>query len=157
LPASVEVVADLYDHPWTYLTDFNIALIDRMAAVLNLPTHHQRSSEFNAPDHGWMKLLHLCQVVGADTYITGHGARNYFDHESFEQAGIDVMYLDYDLAPYPQRHTATLGFDPYVTSLDVLANASDPAACIGASLVPWRDFVRRESSAAKPQAAAVID
>jgi hypothetical protein len=97
-----------------------------------------RSSDFSADGAGWQKILNLCTMTGATTYITGHGARHYFDHETFEAADIEVCYLDYNLSPYPQPHGP---FDPYVTALDVLAHASDPAACINADLVPWRKFL----------------
>ena len=89
---------------------------------------------------GWQKILDLCRATGATRYITGHGARNYFDHEAFEAAGVDVMYLDYDLAPYPPPHG---DFDPFVSVLDVLAHAAHPADCIGARLVPWQEFLAR--------------
>ena len=119
LPQSSPLVDDVYERPWSHLAALNIALADRLADALD---------------------IHLCRATGATRYITGHGARNYFDHEAFEAAGVDVMYLDYDLAPYPQPHG---DFDPFVSVLDVLAHAAHPADCIGARLVPWQEFLAR--------------
>jgi hypothetical protein len=141
LPASAPIVADILERPWTHLADLNVALANRIAAALDIRRQCPRSSECHAPDKGWRKILHLCQAFGATRYLTGHGARNYFDHQAFDQAGIEVLYLDYDLCPYPQPHGE---FDPYLTALDALNYATAPAACVGASLVPWRDFLARD-------------
>jgi hypothetical protein len=143
LPSANHVVADLYTNEWTRLVDFNIALTNRIATHFNIDRSPQRSSDIRAEGSGYRKIMNLCRAVGATQYITAHGARNYFDHESFDRAGIEVIYLDYDLSPYAQPHGS---FDPYVTALDVIAHAPNPLDYIDAALVSWRDFIARESA-----------
>jgi hypothetical protein len=55
--------------------------------------------------------------------------------------------MDYDLSPYPQRHGA---FEPYVTALDVLANAGPQASAhVNARAVPWREMLARRAATAE--------
>lgn len=135
---SAPIVEDLYAQSWTHLADFNIALVDRLAQRLDVVRPSRRSSQMIFEGHGTDLILNLCKQLGATRYLTGHGARNYLDHHAFETAGIEVLYLDYDLSPYPQPHGE---FDPYVTVLDVLAHAEQPHRHIDATLVPWRQFL----------------
>jgi hypothetical protein len=135
---TAKIVEDLYATTWTHLADFNIALIDRLAERLNIARKTWRSSTLGIEGHGSDLILNLCRHFGATRYLTGHGARNYLDHEAFDRAGIDVMYMDYDLSPYPQPHG---DFDPFVTVLDVLAHAPNPQQHIAANAVHWRQFL----------------
>jgi hypothetical protein len=138
LPAAAELVADLYDRPWSRLADLDIAFTDRIASHLGITTPTCRSSEFAVESNASDRILELCRTHGATRYLTGHGARNYLEHEAFDRAGIEVAYLDYDLSPYPQPHGE---FDPYVTILDLLNHVINPVTFINARLVPWRDFI----------------
>jgi hypothetical protein len=71
-------------------------------------------------------------------YITGHGARNYLDHDLFGQNGIAVRYMNYERTPYPQLHGA---FTPYVTALDLVANCgAEGAKLVHSGTVDWREF-----------------
>jgi hypothetical protein len=85
------------------------------------------------------RVLNVVKKVEGTTYITGHGAANYLDHQLFEQAGIDVRYMQYQRKPYPQHYGA---FNPYVTGLDLVAHCGPAGAemiCSGA--LHWRDFI----------------
>ena len=80
-----------------------------------------------------------CRALGATRHVTGHAALGDLRHEVFEAVGIAVDYLDYHLSPYPRQHG---GFEPYVTALDLLANAGPEArAHVNGRMVPWRDMV----------------
>lgn len=68
---------------------------------------------------GSQRVLDIVHAVGGTIYITGHGARNYLDHEAFEESGIKVHYMRYECHPYSQRWGE---FTPYVTALDLVAN-----------------------------------
>lgn len=88
------------------------------------------------------RVRDIVLAVGGTRYITGHGARNYLDHQLFEDAGIRVEYMDYEKRPYPQLHGE---FTPYVSLLDLIANTG-PAGieyiCSGTSY--WKDFLKNE-------------
>jgi len=85
------------------------------------------------------RLLDITLAVGGNTYITGHGARNYLDHELFERAGVSVRYMMYESVAYPQLHGK---FTPYVTGLDLIANrGKEGGSVIRSSAIDWRQFL----------------
>ncbi|AKI02045.1 WbqC-like protein [Hoeflea sp. IMCC20628] len=84
------------------------------------------------------RVLALVKAVGGSDYITGHGARNYLDHERFEAEAVSVSYMDYQRLPYPQVHGA---FTPHVTALDLVANCGrDGLAAIASQTRNWKEF-----------------
>lgn len=85
------------------------------------------------------RVIDICVRLKAASYITGHGARNYLEHEAFEAQGIDVDYIGYGLSPYKQLHGP---FTPYVTALDLVANCGkDGVHHIAGKQIPWREFI----------------
>lgn len=99
-----------------------------------------RSSDLGISGSGSQRVLDIVRSLGGDTYITGHGARHYLDHEAFERAGIAVRYMDYRANRYPQRHG---DFTPYVTSLDLIANTGGAGlARIEPVTIDWKEFTR---------------
>lgn len=85
--------------------------------------------------------MDICLHLGAKYYLTGHGARNYLDHEKFEKEGVEVAYMNYVLDPYPQLHGE---FTPYVSALDLVANCGkDGLKYIQGNTLNWREFIIR--------------
>ena len=96
------------------------------------------SSELGIDGSGSERVLAIVRALGGKTYVTGHGARNYLDHDAFERAGIDVQYMNYRKAPYPQQHGE---FTPYVSILDLIANLGpNGLRYINSGTVKWRQF-----------------
>jgi hypothetical protein len=90
---------------------------------------------------GSQRVLDIVRAIGGTVYITGHGARNYLDHEAFEESGVKVHYMRYESQPYPQRWGE---FTPYVTALDLLASLGRAGQDqIVSTSVPWREFLSR--------------
>jgi hypothetical protein len=89
------------------------------------------------------RVLDIVKALGGASYITGLGARNYLDHQLFEDAGICVEYMDYQKSPYPQLHGE---FTPYVSILDLIANVGkDGVKLIHSGTINWKDFVNERS------------
>jgi hypothetical protein len=86
------------------------------------------------------KRLHdLCVSVGAQVYVTGHGAKNYLMHDMFEDSAIRVEYMNYRLTPYPQLHG---DFTPYVSSLDLIANCGKNGLnVICSDSIYWKNYM----------------
>lgn len=98
------------------------------------------STELGVAGKGSERVLALVRAAGGDVYITGHGARNYLDHEHFERAGVAVEYMAYRRLPYPQLHGP---FNPHVTALDLVANVGRGGReWICSGTIPWREFMR---------------
>jgi len=139
------LLATLAGGAWPRLADLTVTTTLQMAEMLGLARRTLRASAMDIGGAGTERVLAVCRALGATGYVTGHGALDYLEHEAFDAAGIAVEYMDYDLAPYPQRHGA---FEPYVTALDLLANTGpDALAHVNATRVPWREMVARRAAA----------
>lgn len=98
------------------------------------------SSQLDVGGHGSTRVLEIVKRLGGTRYITGHGARDYLEHEVFDQAGVRVEYLDYRKTAYPQQHGE---FTPFVSSLDLMANCGRAGReVIASSAVYWKDFLK---------------
>jgi len=97
------------------------------------------ASDLAMDGRGSGRVLAVVRALGGSTYVTGHGAARYLEHEAFERAGVDVAYMDYRRDPYPQSHGA---FTPYVSALDLVAHCGrDGLRHIVSGTLPWRTFV----------------
>ena len=108
-----------------------------------LPEDIRWASAMKVAGTGWKRVLDICRATGAERYVTGHGARNYLDHEAFEAAGVRVEYLDYEQRAYPQLHGE---FTPYVSGLDLVANCGRAGReVIASGPIYWKDFLHRSA------------
>lgn len=94
----------VYEQEWTFLADFNIALISMLMATLDIHTPTIRSSSMGVTVDGNEKIIELCRKVEADELYDTAGARVFIDDELFAQAGITVTYQDYAHPEYRQPH-----------------------------------------------------
>lgn len=108
---------------------------------LNKKLTISRSSDLNIPGKSTQRVFDIVNHYKCNTYITGHGARKYFDHQLFENNGIAVEYIDYKKNEYPQL----LGkFNPYVSILDLIANTGkDGINYINSTTVNWKKFIEQ--------------
>lgn len=92
--------------------------------------------------HSSQRVLDIVKRMGGDHYITGLGASKYLDHAIFEDAGVRVEYMAYRKEAYPQLHGE---FTPYVSALDLIANAGkEGAKHIASGTIYWREFLNHE-------------
>ncbi len=113
---------------------FDLSETTRFIPSLNLATNTR----------GSFRIQSICVALRAKTYITGHGARNYLDHDAFDASGIRVEYMNYRKIKYPQMHGE---FTPYVTALDLVANRGrEGAQVICSDTVYWKEFMNESDS-----------
>jgi hypothetical protein len=106
---------------------------------LDTRVRFMNSSDMRVPGSSSQRLHDLCVAVAADIYVTGHGARNYLDHDLFERSGIKVEYMKYNMTPYPQLHG---DFTPYISALDLVANCGKEGVyVIKSNSIYWKDFL----------------
>ena len=104
------------------------------------PTEWLSSSQLGVGGHGSPRVMEIVKKLGGTRYITGHGAREYLEHEAFDAAGVRVEYLDYRKTPYPQQHGE---FTPFVSALDLVANCGRAGReVIASGAVCWKDFLK---------------
>jgi len=126
-----------------------IARESMYALVRYFGLHHtvifQDSAELGVTGASSQRLLDLCLAVKGQTYITGHGAQNYLDHELFERSAIRVEYMKYEHNAYSQLHG---DFTPFVTALDLIANCGhDGKECIVSQSIYWKEFINESKRA----------
>jgi WbqC-like protein family len=96
--------------------------------------------ELGVGGSGSRRVRDIVALLRGTTYITGHGARNYLEHELFESSGIRVEYMNYLRTPYPQLHGE---FNPHVSALDLVANCGrEGAHYISSGTVYWKTFIQ---------------
>jgi hypothetical protein len=94
--------------------------------------------ELNVPGSSSQRVLDVVIKLNGSSYLTGHGAKNYLDHERFEKAGINVEYIRYKMAQYPQAFGS---FNPYVSLLDLIANTGpEGIKYFQSTTQDWREF-----------------
>jgi len=135
----LSLVESIYSQDTLLLSELNIVAIEKIAEYFDIKRSFLRSSDYSIQSSSSEKLLQLILHLNGTVYITGHGARNYLDHELFESNGIRVEYMDYQRTPYAQLHG---DFNPHVSILDLIANVG----CAGVEFIHsptkyWRDFI----------------
>jgi hypothetical protein len=109
----------------TRLTEVNEMFLRAIAHLLGLNTRFARDTEYPSSGVKTGRLLGIARAAGADRYLSGPSARDYFDEEMFRAAGIATEWMSYDGYPeYPQLHG---GFEHAVTVLDLLFNTGPDA------------------------------
>jgi hypothetical protein len=79
------------------------------------------SSDLKCALSSTSKLLEITRQLGANTYLCGGGADQYFDESLFTEAGKNVRYQQYRPVPYQQRGAPA--FLPGMSIIDLLMNA----------------------------------
>lgn len=109
----------LYASPGAGLREFNMASIELLMDILDVRIPWVYSSTL-APVGAKNELLaDLLGKVGATHYLSGVGAKDYFDPSPFAKAGVQVVWQNFVHPTYPQCHGA---FEPYLSSIDMLFN-----------------------------------
>jgi hypothetical protein len=107
------------------LTEVNAIFLHGIALLLGLKAHIVGDAAYPASGVKTERLLAICRAAGADRYLSGPSARNYFDESMFKSAGITPEWMSYDGYPeYLQLHG---GFEHAVTTLDLLFNTGPEA------------------------------
>ncbi len=111
------------------LVSLNLAVIEFLAAHLQIQTQTVLASELAASGNRGEYLTLICQELDADTYLSPPGSEEYLleDRGYFDRSGIDVWMHVFEHPVYTQRHQP---FEPYATALDLLLNAGPEAGAI---------------------------
>lgn len=109
-----------------YLSQINYQLIKIINQILGIDTVITWSSDYELVEGQTEKLLGICKQAGADTYLSGPAAKDYFDEDLASQEAIQVEWMDYSGYPeYKQLHEP---FEHGVTILDLIFNEGPNAS-----------------------------
>ena len=111
---------NLYKKEWTNLFELNFEILKRLIDILGIKIKIIKSSELNASGTSTEKLVNICKAIGADTYVSGIGGRNYIDENLFIKNNIKIEYQNYTPKFYKQRLSNS--FIPHLSIIDMLVN-----------------------------------
>lgn len=109
-----------------HLSRINHLFIAGLCPLLGIHTPLYRSEELGSVDGRNERLIHLCQVFGADEYLSGPAASSYLDEGAFAAAGIKVSYMSY--AGYPEYRQVYGDFQHALSVIDLLFNTGADAS-----------------------------
>lgn len=107
------------------LSDVNAIFLNGIASLLGLKTHIVSDAAYPSEGVKTERLLGIARAAGADRYLSGPSAKEYFDESLFKAAAVIPEWMNYDGYPeYPQLHGP---FEHAVTILDLLFNTGPDA------------------------------
>jgi hypothetical protein len=109
------------------LSAVNRGFLEELCAILGVETRLSWSTDYSAQGAKTERLVSLCRAAGATRYLSGPRAREYMDETLFEDAGIELEYMDY--SEYPEYRQLYPPFDHAVTVLDLIFNTGTDAPC----------------------------
>lgn len=90
-----EIVATIRDVAGTPV-DYLERVLERVVAHLRLPWQVMRSSTLNVPEtlRGQDRIIEIARRVGATTYVNSPGGRSLYRARTFEDAGLQLRFLN---------------------------------------------------------------
>jgi WbqC-like protein len=115
-----DYLKSVYSKDWELLFDLDFELVKAAAGWLGIKIPMLRESELKVTGKATERLVNTCKAVGADTYISGIGGKNYLEESSFSKNGLSVVYQNY--RPFPYRQRFATSFVPDLSIIDMLFN-----------------------------------
>lgn len=102
------------------LSLINAQLIEIVNSILGIKTKITWSSDYELLEGQTEKLLSICKQAGADVYLSGPAAKEYFDITLAQNEGIQVEWMNY--SGYQEYHQLHPPFEHGVSILDLIFN-----------------------------------
>lgn len=113
-------IKDLYKIGCDKMIDFNMASIYMLLKLFDITDIEIKyASDLHVTGKKNELIINLVQAVGCNKYLSGLGAKDYYISELYEQAGIEVIWQQFEHPVYPQQFG---DFIPYLSSIDLLFN-----------------------------------
>jgi len=109
----------LYASDHSRLVDMTLDSIALLCDLLDIRVEGSLSSEMSPIGTSNEMLADLLRRAGATHYLSGVGAREYFDPLPFARAGIELIWQEFAHPVYPQLHG---DFVPMLSAVDMLFN-----------------------------------
>ncbi|WP_428024392.1 WbqC family protein [Arcobacter sp.] len=135
----LSIINHIYSNPYNTMSDLSTDSIKVILEYFEIERKILFSSSMKLEYTNSDKVLEIVKLLNGNVYITGHGAKNYLNHEDFEKNNIDVKYINYNLRIYPQKFET---FTPYVSILDLIANVGkDGLEYFNSVTLNWKEFI----------------
>lgn len=109
----------IYDQPWNHISQLNETFIRLICRLLGLTTSIVSDTDLCPQGQGTERLVNICMAVGATTYLSGVGGKNYMNEALFAKHSIKLEYSDFQHPVYQQLWGQ---FIPDLSIVDLLFN-----------------------------------
>lgn len=101
------------------LMDFNLNVIRKVNELLDIDVEIVLASDLKPEGHSNELLVNIMKKLGQTRYLSGTGARDYYEEEIYVENGIEIVWQEFEHPVYPQQHGE---FIPYLSIIDLLYN-----------------------------------
>ena len=108
-----------------FLSRINYLFISAICRILGISTRISWSDDYILAEGKTERLISLCRQSGATTYLSGPAARDYIDETLFEDAHIELQYMDY--SSYQEYSQLSPPFEHRVSIIDLIFNEGPEA------------------------------
>jgi len=112
-------IEELYTTKASKLLEFNVASINLLLDWFDINIPIITSSDISPAGRKNGLLVDILSKIEATHYLSGIGAKSYFESKPFLDAGIKVEWQAFEHPIYPQQFN---DFTPYLSSVDLLFN-----------------------------------
>lgn len=97
-------VLPIFETDFATLLEVDLATMNVLRDIFDIetPLIMQSTLAYDTQAKNNDLVLSLCEAIGADGYLSGRGAREYMDDESFERSGVTVRYQLFESPVYAQ-------------------------------------------------------
>lgn len=106
---------------WERLVDLNVFFYKYVLKLLQKDIPLVMASDYDFQGQKSDLVLDMCKKLGASTYIFGGEGENYADKKSFEDAGIKLVFQEYNHPVYKQYRNKN-EFISHLSILDLMMN-----------------------------------
>ena len=101
-----------------YLSNINVMFLTAICNTLGIKTKLTLDTEYDAVGKKTERLVSIVKAAGGSYYLSGPAAKDYIVDELFDEAGIELDYMDY--SGYPEYDQLYGDFTGTVSILDLL-------------------------------------
>jgi hypothetical protein len=107
-------------NPTDELAGYNLAAINDICKSLGLQTPIVLGSALAMEGRATDLLIRMVHAVDGTAYLAGGGTAGYQEDDKFREAGIELIYQEFQHPTYPQLNTSS--FQPGLSIVDALMN-----------------------------------
>jgi len=102
LSEHLDFLAEMFSEKKETLMDLNLAAIRYLMRALAIKTELVLLSDLDVCSTGNRRLVDLCMKLGASQFMAQAPAKKFLDEKSFQDAGIEIVYVNPPVPIYPQ-------------------------------------------------------
>ena len=114
------VFEEVYNKEWKFLFELNSELLRQIIDWLGLKIQIIKESELNINGNSTERLVNVCKELGAETYVSGVGGKEYMNEKLFQKNNIKIEYQKFQCPTYTQIFGGD--FIPNLSIIDLLFN-----------------------------------